>query len=82
MSKKPEEERQAEAEDETGDDGEIESGVFASVDDVAGEAAETEGEFAGEVEEGTGGNEDGAEDQEGAAEVASGVHDVEFSAGW
>src|SRR5207244_3659800 len=31
MSKKPEEEREAEAEDETGDDGEIESGVFAAM---------------------------------------------------
>ena len=49
MSKKPEEEREAEIEDETGDDGEIESGVFASMDDVAGEAAETQWEFSAEI---------------------------------
>ena len=64
MSKKPEEEREAEAEDETGDDGEIESGVFASMDDVAGEASETE-------------RKSRAENEEGAAEFADGIHGKE-----
>ena len=77
MSKKPEEERQAEAEDETGDDGEIESGVFASVDDVAGEAAETQWEFSAEIKYRANGQEQGAQNEEGAAEFAEGIHGKE-----
>ena len=77
MSKKPEEERQAEAEDETGDDGEIESGVFASVDDVAGEAAETQWEFSAEIKYRANGQEQGAQNEEGAAEFADGIHGKE-----
>ncbi len=38
------------ADHEAGDDGEVEGGVFAAVDDVAGQAAETEGETCAEVE--------------------------------
>jgi hypothetical protein len=57
--------------------------VFAAVNDVARETTEAEGEFAGEVEKGAGGDEDGAEDEEGAAEIARRIHRVEFSAnGW
>ena len=77
MSKKPEEEREAEAEDETGDDGEIESGVFASMDDVAGEVAETQWEFSAEIKYRANGEEQGAENEEGAAEFAEGIHGKE-----
>jgi len=77
MSKKPEEEREAEAEDETGDDGEIESGVFASMDDVAGEVAETQWEFSVEIKYRANGEEQGAENEEGAAEFADGIHGKE-----
>jgi hypothetical protein len=77
MSKKPEQEREAEAEDETGDDGEIESGVFASMDDVAGEAAETQWEFSAEIKYRANGEEQGAESEEGAAEFADGIHGKE-----
>ncbi|OLD83642.1 MAG: hypothetical protein AUF67_00315 [Acidobacteria bacterium 13_1_20CM_58_21] len=77
MSKKPEEERQAEAEDETGDDGEIESGVFASVDDVAGEAAETQWEFSAEIKYRANGQEQGAHNEERAAEFADRIHGKE-----
>jgi hypothetical protein len=75
VGEEPEEKRQSEAEDEAGDDGEIESGVFAAVDDVAGEAAEAEGETAAEVKQGAGDGNDGAEDEEGAAEFAEGIHE-------
>ena len=51
------------------------------MDDVAGETAETEGETAGEIEEGACGEEDGAEDEEGAAEVAGGIHEESLAAG-
>jgi len=77
MSKKPEEESEAEAEDETGDDGEIESGVFASMDDVAGEAAETQWEFSAEIKYRANGEEQGAQNEEGAAEFADGIHGKE-----
>ena len=49
MREEPEEEREADAEEQAGDDREVESGVFAAMDDVAGEAAEAEGEFTAEV---------------------------------
>ena len=77
MSKKPEEEREAEAEDETGDDGEIESGVFAAVDGVGGEAAEAQGEFSAEVKQRADKDQEGAENEEGAAEFAEGIHGKE-----
>jgi hypothetical protein len=51
VGEEPKEQRKAEAEDEAGDDGEIEGGVFTAVDDVAGEFTETEGEFGAEVQE-------------------------------
>ena len=63
----PEDESQANAEEDGSGDWEVEGGVFAAMDDVAGEAAEAEGEFAREIEEGAGGDEDGAEDEESAA---------------
>ena len=52
MREEPEEEKQNETQDEAGDDGEIEGGVFTAVDDVAGEAAETKGEFSAKVKKG------------------------------
>jgi hypothetical protein len=45
MGEEPEEEGKGGAEDEAGDDGEIEGGVFAAMDDVAGEFAESEREL-------------------------------------
>jgi hypothetical protein len=51
LGEKPEEQREAKAEDEAGNDGEIEGGVFTAVDDVAREFTEAEGEFGAEVQE-------------------------------
>jgi hypothetical protein len=75
VGEEPEEKRQNEAEDQACDDGEIESGVPAAVDDVAGEAAEAERETTGEVEQGAGDGNYGAEDEEGAAEFTERVHE-------
>jgi hypothetical protein len=75
MSKKPEEERKTEAEEEAGDDREVESGVFAEVDDVAGKAAEAQREFSAEVKQSTDKDQEGAENEEGAAEFAEGIHE-------
>jgi len=53
MRGEPEEEGKCCAEDEAGDDREIEGGVFAAMDDVAGEFSEAERESATEIEEST-----------------------------
>lgn len=83
MIDQPKEERKTEAEDEAGNDGEIEGGVFAAIDDVAGESPQAEGEFSAKVEESTDENEETAEKKERAAEFAEGVHEesVEENAG-
>jgi hypothetical protein len=75
VGEEPEEKRQSEAEEEAGDDGEIKSGVFAAVDDVAGKAAESERKAAAEVEQGAGDGKDDAEDEQDAAEFAERVHE-------
>ena len=51
VREEPEEQGKCCAEDEAGDDREIEGGVFAAMDDVAGELSEAEREFATEIEE-------------------------------
>lgn len=50
MPDKPEEERKGGAEQEAGDDREIEGGVFTAMDNVTGEFSEAQGEFSAEVE--------------------------------
>ena len=74
VGEEPEEKRECCAENEAGDDGEVESCVFAAMDDVAGEFAEAEREFAAEIEKSADEDEEAAEDQEGAAEFAIRVH--------
>jgi len=51
VREEPEEQGKCCAEDQAGDDREIEGGVFAAMDDVAGELSEAEREFATEIEE-------------------------------
>jgi hypothetical protein len=74
MSDEPEEESEGGAEKEAGDDGEVEGGVFAAMDDVAREAAEAQREFAAEVQKSAEEDEECAENEEGAAEFAERVH--------
>lgn len=76
VGEEPENERKTEAEDEAGHDGEIEGGVLAAVDDVAGKFSETEGELSAEVEDGTDDGEQATEEKEDAAELAKGVHKI------
>src|SRR5713226_6816974 len=75
IGEEPQDERENDPNREAGDDGEVEGGVFAAVDDVAGEAAEAEGETCAEVEQGADDDDYGAEDQQEAAEVAERVHE-------
>jgi hypothetical protein len=74
VREEPEEEREGGAEDKTGDDREVESGVFAAVDDVAGKFSEAEGEFSAKVKKSANKDEESAENEEGAAEFAKRVH--------
>jgi len=74
VGEEPEEEREAEAQNETGDDGKIKRGVFAVVDDIAGKTAEAQREFSAEVEKSAKENEKTAEEEERAAEFAERIH--------
>src|SRR6266852_2330555 len=75
MADEPEEEGEGEAEDEVGDDGEVERGVLAAVNDVAGKASQAERQFAAEEEKRTNEDEEAAEKQEGAAKFAERIHE-------
>jgi hypothetical protein len=74
VGEEPEEEREGGAEEEAGDNGEIESGVFATVDDVAGEAAKAEGKLPAKIKKSAQNDEESTENEEGAGEYARGVH--------
>ncbi len=50
MREEPEDEGESGAEEEASDDRKVKGGVFAAMDDVAGEFAETERKFAAEIE--------------------------------
>jgi hypothetical protein len=77
VGEEPKEERKTEAENEAGDDREVEGGAFAAVDDVAGEAAETPWEFSPEVKQSADKDQEGTDNEEGAAEFAEGIHGKE-----
>src|SRR5947209_12299420 len=74
MLKKPDEDGQRSAEEEAGDDREIEGSVFAAMDDVSREAAEAQREFSIEVEESADDDQECAEDEEDATELAKRIH--------
>jgi hypothetical protein len=74
VGEEPEKEREAEAKNETGDDGKIKRGVFVTMDDVAGKTAKAQREFSAEVEKNAKENEETAEEEERAAEFAQRAH--------
>ena len=49
----PEEDGERDAEDKTGHDRKVEGGVFAAVDDVAGQFSQAEREFVPKIKKGT-----------------------------
>src|SRR5712691_422268 len=75
MGEEPEEDGEGGAEKEAGDDREVEGGVFAAMDDVAGEAAEAYWKFSAEVEKSAEEGEECAENEERAAEFAERIHE-------
>ncbi len=74
VREEPEDERKGETENDTGDDREIKRGVFAAVDDVAGEFTEAEGKLAAEIKQRADDSEERSEDEKGAAKFAEGIH--------
>jgi hypothetical protein len=81
VGEEPEEERESEAYDEAGDDGEVERGVFAAMDDVTGEAAEAQREFSAEIEKGAEQHKKTTEKKEDAAEFAERIHQTKSKSG-
>src|SRR5438067_661326 len=76
MRNEPEEEREHDTYDKAGNDWKVERGVFAAVDDVAGQLPQAERELAAKIEESTDKNQKAAEKEEGAAEFTGRVHEV------
>ena len=74
MGEEPEEKREGEAENEASHDGEIEGGVFAAVDDVAGKPAKTKREFAREIKKRAEEDKEAAEVEKHAAKIAKRIH--------
>jgi hypothetical protein len=74
VREEPEEQGKCCAEDEAGDDREIEGGVFAAIDDVPGELSEAEREFATEIKKSADKNQKAAEEEKRTAEFAERVH--------
>jgi hypothetical protein len=74
----PEKQGKADADEDGGGNRKVERGVFAAMEDVARQAAESEGQATMDVEDGTDSGQDQAEDQESAAEIAGGVHGRSF----
>ena len=75
MGEEPKEKREGEAENETSHDGEIEGGVFAAVDDVAGKSAKTKREFAREIKKRAEEDKESAEAEKHAAKIANRIHE-------
>lgn len=74
MGDEPEEKRERDAEDKTGDDRKVKRRVFASVDDVAREFSQAEGQLVPEIEKGSEKDEQSSEEKKRAAESAERVH--------
>jgi hypothetical protein len=70
----PKNQAECDADEQAGNQWKIKSGVLAAVNDIAGEPAEAEREFAAERQEGADGDEHCAEYEEGAAEVLEWLH--------
>jgi hypothetical protein len=79
MGDEPEEEGERSAEEKASDDGKVESGVFAAVNDVPREFAQAKGEFATEIEKAAKKDEKAAEKEQRAAEFAKRVHSQDHS---
>jgi len=74
MGEEPEEQRKPKAEEEAGDDREIESGVLTAVEDIAGKFSKAKGEPAVEIQDRAGDDRHGAKQHQESAEIARWIH--------
>jgi len=74
VGEEPEKQAQADTEEQAGDDRKVKCGVLAAVDNVAGQAAEAEGELGTEIENRAEEDQESAEEKKCAAEFTKGVH--------
>jgi hypothetical protein len=81
MGEEPEEQRKPKAEEEAGDDREIESGVLAAVEDIAGNAAKTQRKSSTEVEKCADEDEEPSQNEEGAAKITERIHRTSLEQG-
>ena len=80
VGEKPEEQAQTDAEEQAGDNREVESSVFAAMDNVAGEFSQAEREFHTKIKKCAQENEEAAEEEKCAAEFAKRVHKASLEA--
>ena len=76
MRNEPEEEREHETYDKAGNDRKVERGVFAAVDDVAGQFPQAERELVAKIQKSADQNEERAKKEERAAEFTERIHEV------
>jgi hypothetical protein len=77
VRKEPEKKREDGAEEQAGNDGKIEGGMFAAVDDVARKFSKAKGEFAAEVKDSADERKQSAKEEDSSAEFAERVHDLD-----
>jgi len=75
VGEEPEEQAQADAKEQAGNDWKIECGVFAVVNDVAGKFSQAKREFCTEIKKCAQEDEEAAEEEKCAAEFAERIHE-------
>lgn len=63
MVDEPKKKAEGDADNQTGNDGKVERGVFPAVDDVTGKFSKAEGKLPAEIEEGADDNQRGSKDE-------------------
>lgn len=76
MRDKPEENRERDAEEQAGDDRKVERGMFATMNDVAGQFSQAEWQLAPKLKKATNQDEQPSEKDKRAPKLAKGVHDM------
>lgn len=75
VGEEPEKERNSDAQKKARDDGEVKSGVFAAMHDVARKFSQAEGELVTEVQKGADKNKKCSKEKKRAAEIAERLHE-------
>jgi hypothetical protein len=76
VGEEPEKERNSDAQKKARDDGEVKSGVFAAMHDVARKFSQAEGELVAEVQKGADKNKKCSKEEKRAAEITERLHEA------